>query len=94
MKIDINPASRKRYDALFELMFSETGTYLERSLDLLKMNKAQFKEVFDNTGKKYEIFFDDKFAGFFWIENRNDTTHIHALIIFKKFRRKGIGNYV
>lgn len=94
MNIKLRSAPNSRNESLFELMFEETGDYLEQSLSILDLNREQFKSSFKSIGEKTEVFVNNEFAGFFWTELRNKILHLHALIILEKFRNKGIGSYI
>jgi ribosomal protein S18 acetylase RimI-like enzyme len=45
-------------------------------------------------GQVYGIYQDGQLAGFYWIEEREDTLHLHGLILKSEFQGQGIGSQV
>lgn len=85
------PILPKQYDELFQLMQDEAADYLEHTLHLIQMTTEQFKQLFQTVGEIYGIYQNERLAGFYWIEERERTLHLHALILRREFQRKGIG---
>ena len=83
----------EEYAELMELMMQE-GDYLRESLRLLEMSKAEFDHLFRTVGQVYCIYDDGQLAGFYWIEQRENTLHLHGLILKPQFQGRGIGSTI
>lgn len=85
------PARSDQYDELFQLMAMDATDYLQDSLRLMQMTQAQFAEIFRTVGNVFAIDQDGSLAGFYWIEERGQIVHLHALILKAAFQGQGIG---
>jgi len=92
--LNLTPATPEQYDEFFQLMQDEAADYLEHTLNLMQMSSDQFKRLFQTVGKIYGIYQDGQLAGFYWIEERERTLHLHGLVLRQAFQRKGIGTEV
>jgi len=88
------PATADQYDELLQLMAVDSADYLNQSLELMKMTWEEFGQLFRTVGHCYSIYQDDRLAGFYWIEERERTLHLHALILKREFQGQGIGTQV
>ncbi|HEX6303662.1 MAG TPA: GNAT family N-acetyltransferase [Anaerolineales bacterium] len=82
------------YTGFLQLMRQTTGTDYELVLNLMGMDWEGFAHRFRTTGQVYGIYENDDLAGFYWVEMREDTLHLHGLIVSGEFQRKGIGTEV
>ncbi len=87
-------ADANQYDELLQLMAVDSADYLQHSLELMKMTGDEFGKLFRTVGQCYVIYQDDCLAGFYWIEERGKTLHLHALILKREFQGEGIGTQV
>ncbi|MEW6402388.1 MAG: GNAT family N-acetyltransferase [Chloroflexota bacterium] len=87
-------ADADQYDELLRLMAEDAADYLNQSLELMKMTWAGFAELFKTRGHAYCIYQGNTLAGFYWIEEREKTLHLHALILKREFQGQGIGTRV
>jgi len=88
------PATGEQYDEFLQLLQQEAADYLERTMELMQMTLEQARHLFETVGQVYGIYQDDKLAGFYWIEEREQVLHLHGLALKKEFQRKGIGTQV
>ena len=78
------------YDGFLDLMRSEVGEYLGASARILGIPWGEFARLFRERGEVRCIEFDGVNAGFCWIELRERTLHIHALILRPEARGRGL----
>jgi ribosomal protein S18 acetylase RimI-like enzyme len=83
-----------QYEDCLQLMLSLAGPYLEKTMELMQMDKRQFAELFRKVGRVSLIFSRSVQAGFYWIKERERVLHIHALILKKPFQGRGLGTAV
>jgi ribosomal protein S18 acetylase RimI-like enzyme len=89
-----NLAPVEQYDELFQLMETDSSDYLQDSLKIMQITRAQFAHLFKTVGEIYAIYQDEHLAGFYWIEERGNTVHLHGLILKPSFQGQGIGTQV
>lgn len=87
-------AQEWQYDQLFDSMMKYTSTYLQDVMNSLGVSAEQFKELFKKTGRIQVVYLQERIAGFFWTEKRDEVLHIHALIIEEEFQGKGLGKKI
>lgn len=87
-------ANTDQYDELLQLVAVDSADYLQQSLELMKITWDEFGQFFRTVGQRYTIYQDNCLAGFYWIEEREKTLHLHALILKREFQGQGIGTQV
>lgn len=93
-QIVCRPAAPEQFDELFQLMLKEAGDYLEQTMNLMQMTPERFRQLFETVGEVFAIYLGNRVAGFYWIEGRAGTLHLHALVVRKEFQGKGIGSKI
>ena len=91
--LTFQPARAEQYAELMELMMQE-GDYLQDTLRLMKMTKDEFDRLFRSVGQVYCVYDDALLAGFYWVEEREKTLHLHGLVLKAQFQGKGIGTRI
>jgi ribosomal protein S18 acetylase RimI-like enzyme len=92
--LSYEPAQTNAYDELLSLLRDQASGYLQATLNLMQMTWDQFAHRFRSVGQVYGIYQDGQLAGFYWIEEREDTLHLHGLILKSEFQGQGIGSQV
>ncbi len=92
--LDCRPIRTEEYEECLRLMLSLAGAYLERTLELMQIDRRQFGELFRTAGKVFVISHQKMQAGFYWIEERGKVLHIHALILREEFQGRGLGTSI
>ncbi|SYZ72978.1 hypothetical protein TRIP_C21093 [Candidatus Zixiibacteriota bacterium] len=93
-RLDVQPIRAEQYEECMRLMLSQAGTYLERTMELMQMDRRQFGELFRTVGQVFTIRHKSINAGFYWIEAREKILHVHALIIKDEFQGQGLGSAI
>jgi ribosomal protein S18 acetylase RimI-like enzyme len=88
------PVTADQYDELLQLMEADSAGYLQDTLSLMQMTRAQFAHLFRTVGQVYTINQDDQLTGFYWIEERGKVLHLHGLILKPSFQGRRIGTEV
>ena len=86
--------SAEQYEQFLQIMWDDGQEYWENTLRLMQMTWEQFAHIFHTCGKVHAIYKDGQLAGFYWTEHREDTLHLHGLILKPEFRGQGIGTTV
>jgi len=86
-------ARNEQYEELMALMMHE-GDYLTETLRLMKITEGEFDHLFRTIGRVYCIYSDMQLAGFYWVEEREKTLHLHAIIVKTEFQGKGTGTRI
>jgi len=81
-------------DQFLEWMWADGHEYWENTLRIMHMTWEEYARIFRTLGKVRAIFQDGNLAGFYWIEERDDTLHLHGLILRPEFQGQGIGSVV
>ncbi|MBD3333538.1 GNAT family N-acetyltransferase [candidate division GN15 bacterium] len=91
--ISHRPAAPGEMDGLFDLMMAQTGHYLDEALKVLGITVDQFTTYFRSVGQVWaiEIEMDTEVVGFYWIELRAETLHIHGLVLKSEYQNRGLG---
>jgi ribosomal protein S18 acetylase RimI-like enzyme len=84
----------EQYDACLALMFEDMAEYSAHVLTALGLDWPRFAELFRERGEAYAIYDDANFAGFYWVEVRQNLLHLHAIVLKPDYRGKGIGSRV
>jgi ribosomal protein S18 acetylase RimI-like enzyme len=92
--LSYRPATAEQHDEFLQLMLDEAADYLERTMELMQFTLEQAKELVATVGQVYSIYQDERLAGFYWIEEREGTLHLHGLALKEDFQGKGIGTQV
>jgi ribosomal protein S18 acetylase RimI-like enzyme len=88
------PATPEQYDQFLQMMWEDGQEYLENTLRVMQMTLAEYAQIFRTRGEVRAIYQDADLAGFYWVEERGDTLHLHGLILKAKFQGQGIGTSV
>jgi ribosomal protein S18 acetylase RimI-like enzyme len=84
----------EQYDLFLQWMWDDGQEYMVRTMRLMNMTWDEYSQIFRTRGEVYSICQDTDLAGFYWIEQRGDTLHLHGLILMPAFQGKGIGTSV
>ena len=89
-------ATPEQYDIFLQMMWEDGQEYgyLETAMKLMQMTWEEYAQLFRTRGQVRSIFDGERLAGFYWIEERGDTLHLHGLILNKDCQGKGIGTAV
>lgn len=88
------PAEEIEYPTFLRMIYEHTTDYLEPSLVLLGMDQAEFEYLFRTRGRVEAILLHGIEAGFYWVEERGDTLHIHGLFIRPELQKQGIARRI
>lgn len=88
------PLRAQDYDEALELMQKEMLEYLLEVSRALGLSWKDFSQIFRSRGQTFGIYHNDQLAGFWWIEERDDVVHLHALVIKEAYRGQGLGTKV
>jgi ribosomal protein S18 acetylase RimI-like enzyme len=88
------PASPEQYDQFLQMMWDDGHEYMENTLHIMQMTWDEYAQTFRTRGEVRAIYQDVELAGFYWIEERGDTLHLHGLILKADFQGQGIGTAV
>jgi ribosomal protein S18 acetylase RimI-like enzyme len=89
--ITYSPATTEQYDGFLQMMWDDGREYWQNTMRIMHMTWEEYAQIFRTRGEVRAIYQDDKLAGFYWIEEREDTLHLHGLILKKEFQGQGIG---
>lgn len=92
--LTFKPATSEQYDEFFQLMQKEAADYLQHTMELMQITPEQARYLFECVGQVYGIYQGDQWAGFYWIEERDEILHLHGLILREEFQGQGIGTQV
>ena len=84
----------EQYDLFLQMTRGDGQEYMEQTLRLMEMSWSEYSQIFHTRGKVFAIHKDNDLAGFYWIEERGDTLHLHGLILMSPFQGMGIGTTV
>jgi ribosomal protein S18 acetylase RimI-like enzyme len=84
----------EQYDQFLQMMWDDGQEYWENTLRIMQMTWEQYAHIFRSRGEVQAIYQDDQLAGFYWTELREDTLHLHGLILKPEFQGQGIGTAV
>jgi len=88
------PPTPKQYDQFLQIMWDDGQEYMENTLRIMQMTWDEYAQIFRTRGEVRAIYQDAELAGFYWVEERDDTLHLHGLILKSDFQGKGIGTAV
>jgi ribosomal protein S18 acetylase RimI-like enzyme len=88
------PIAAAQFDDFLDLLLSEAGDYLPRTLELMGLTLEEAKDLFRRTGQVYAIYEGEAPAGYYWIEERGTVLHLHGLALRGEFQGRGIGTQV
>jgi ribosomal protein S18 acetylase RimI-like enzyme len=89
-----SPATAGQYDEFLQMMWDDGQEYLPEAMRIMQMTWEEYAQIFRTRGEVRAIYQDEDLAGFYWIEERGDTLHLHALILKTVFQGQGIGTAV
>lgn len=92
--ITVRPVEDIEYPTFMSFMFEHARDYLEPSLLLMGIDQAEFELLFRTRGEVRAIEAAGEVAGFYWIEVRDRTLHLHAVIVKPDFQKRGIARAV
>lgn len=92
MNLTFRPVLAEDDVHLYRLMDSQD--YLSTTLDQMGITREQFRASMHSTGEIHAILADGHLAGFYWIELRGRTLHLHGLVLEGIFQGQGIGTHV
>jgi ribosomal protein S18 acetylase RimI-like enzyme len=92
--LTFTPATPDQYDEFLQMMWDDGQDYLEHTMRVMQMSWEQYDHIFRTRGEVQAIYQDTNLAGFYWIEEREDTLHLHGLILKPKFQGLGIGTAI
>lgn len=92
--LSYRPATAEQYQDFLLMMRDEMSAYVDRTMEMMHMSWEEFAALFQSQGQVMCICEDEKPAGFYWIEVRERTLHLHALILLPGYRNRGIGSWV
>lgn len=78
-----SPPTVEQYDEFLQMMWEEMQEYLPDAMRILHMTWDEYSQIFRTLGEVRSIYQDEHLAGFYWIEERVDTLHIHGIILKK-----------
>jgi ribosomal protein S18 acetylase RimI-like enzyme len=76
------------------MMWDDGQEYMENTLQIMQLTWDEYAQIFRMRGEVHAIYQDAALAGFYWIEERGDTLHLHGLILKADFQGQGIGTAV
>ena len=88
------PAAAEQYDEFLQMMWEDGQEYLPEVMRMMQLTWEEYSRVFRTLGQVCAIYHDKVLAGFYWIEERGDTLHLHALILKTKYQGQGTGTAV
>ena len=88
------PATTDQYAIFLQMMWDDGQEYLPEAMRMMQLTWEEYSKVFRSLGQVCAIYQDKVMAGFYWIEERGDTLHLHALILKTKYQGQGIGTAV
>ncbi len=90
--LQYRPAEELEYPTFMKMIYEHAGDYLEPSLLLLGIDQAEFEYLFRSRGEVHAMMRNNEVVGFRWIEFKDDTLHLHALIVNPEFRKQGLAH--
>lgn len=87
------PTAEER-DELLQMILDQLGGQSESALTFLGLTPAQFAQIYRTTGEVRVVRDAATDVGYVWIEERDRTLHVHAIILRPSARGRGIGTRV
>jgi ribosomal protein S18 acetylase RimI-like enzyme len=88
------PVTAEQYDLFLQMMWDDGEDYWENTMRVMQMTWEEYSQIFRTRGEVQAIYREAVLAGFYWIEERGDTLHLHGLILKSEFQGQGIGTTV
>ncbi len=88
------PAEPAQYDEFFAILRRNSAGYLDGVLEQMQTTWDEFARQFRAVGEVSGVYQDGTLAGFCWIEERQETLHLHGLFILEAFQGQGLGSAV
>jgi ribosomal protein S18 acetylase RimI-like enzyme len=92
--ISYSAPTQGQYDHFLQMMWEDGQVYWENTLRIMQMTWEQYAQIFRTRGEVQAIYQQGQLAGFYWTELREDTLHLHGLILKSEFQGQGIGTAV
>jgi hypothetical protein len=80
------PATPEQYADFLQMMWDDGQDYMEITLRVMQMTWEQYFQLFRTRGDVLVINQGADLVGFYWIEQRGDTLHLHGLILKPEFQ--------
>ena len=87
-------ANAEQYDVFLQLMWDDGQEYWADTMRIMQLTWEEYAQIFRTRGEVSAIYQDENLAGFYWIEERVDTLHLHGLILKNEFQGRGIGTAI
>jgi ribosomal protein S18 acetylase RimI-like enzyme len=87
-------ATPEQYDQFLQMMWEDGQEFLQNAMRVMQMTWDEYAQIFKTRGVVRAIDQDADLAGFYWVEERENTLHLHGLILKAKFQGQGIGTSV
>src|SRR4030043_1891063 len=87
-------ANAEQYDVFLQLMWDDGQEYWADTMRIMQLTWEEYAQIFRKRGEVSAIYQDENLAGFYWIEERVDTLHLHGLILKNEFQGRGIGTAI
>ncbi len=87
------PTASER-DELLRMILDQLGSRSANALTLLGLTPDESARIYRTTGEGRVVLDGERDVGYLWIEERDCTVHIHAIILQPGARGKGIGSRV
>lgn len=87
------PTAEER-DELLQMILDQLGGQSESTLAFLGLPRERLAQVYRTTGEVRVVQDDGADVGYVWIEERDRTLHVHAIILRPSARGRGIGTRV
>ena len=87
-------ANAEQYDVFLQLIWDDGQEYWADTMRIMQLTWEEYAQIFRTRGEVSAIYQDENLAGFYWIEERVDTLHLHGLILKNEFQGRGIGTAI
>ena len=87
-------ANAKQYDVFLQLIWDDGQEYWADTMRIMQLTWEEYAQIFRTRGEVSAIYQGENLAGFYWIEERVDTLHLHGLILKNEFQGRGIGTAI
>jgi len=81
----------KQRDEFFGMTLAQIGSETDGALDYLGLTGEEFETLYRRVGEVRAVDDDEIHMGYVWIELRDETLHIHGVILFPERRGQGVG---
>lgn len=81
-------------EELLQMILDQLGGHSESAMTFLGLTPEQFAQIYRTTGEVRVVRDAAADVGYVWIEERDRTLHVHAIILRPSARGRGIGTRV